>query len=91
MVSKNNSMDPLRSEILNLIQYISRMREEVARVSQRSDDRTHFESVSQHLEEIVGSTENATNQIVEHIEGVDNVVAKTAFESGCLVVSHGIA
>jgi chemotaxis protein CheZ len=73
MVSKNNSMDPLRSEILNLIQYISRMREEVARVSQRSDDRTHFESVSQHLEEIVGSTENATNQILEHIEGIDNL------------------
>ena len=72
MTNKTGSIDPLRSEILNLIQYITRMREEVARVSQRSDDRTHFESVSQHLEEIVGSTENATNQILEHIEGVDN-------------------
>lgn len=68
-----SSLDPLRSEIINLIQYITRMREEVARVSQRSEDRTHFESVSQHLEEIVGSTEDATHQILENVEGVDNV------------------
>lgn len=73
MTKNNGTTDPLRSEIINLIQYITKMREEVARVSKRSDDRTHFESVSQHLEEIVGSTENATNQILEHIEGIDNV------------------
>jgi hypothetical protein len=43
------SMDLLRSGIVNIIQYITRMREEVDRISQRSKDRTIFESVSEHL------------------------------------------
>jgi hypothetical protein len=41
------------------------------------------------LIEATGSVDIAL--VTGHIEGVDNVVAKTAFESGCLVVSHGIA
>jgi hypothetical protein len=44
-----NNVDLLRSKIVNIIQYITPMREEVARVSQRSEDRTNFESVSEHL------------------------------------------
>jgi hypothetical protein len=51
-----NSMDRLRSKIVIIIQYITQMREEVARVLQRSEDRTHFEFVSEHMEEIVRST-----------------------------------
>ena len=53
-----NSMDRLRSKIVIIIQYITRMREEVSRVLQRSEDRTHFEFVSEHIEEIVGSTKS---------------------------------
>lgn len=64
----------LRSEILNLFQYIQRMRQEIAHVSVRDDDRTHFEAASEHLDAIVESTEVATNGILEQLEGIDELV-----------------
>ncbi|MBL4719912.1 MAG: hypothetical protein JKY20_02115 [Alphaproteobacteria bacterium] len=83
MTKKPETTDALRSEILNLIQYITRMRQEVALVSKRSDDRTHFETVSQHLEEIVGSTESATNTILENVEAI-NTLAESIQASGAM-------
>jgi hypothetical protein len=48
----------------------------VALVSKRSEDRTHFETVSQHLEEIIGSTEDATNTILENVEAINELTEK---------------
>lgn len=64
----------LRSEILNLFQYIQRMRVEIAHVTVKDDNRTPFESASEHLDAIVASTEVATNSILEQLEGIDNIV-----------------
>tara|TARA_R110001606_G_scaffold279334_1_gene427825 strand:- start:32 stop:583 length:552 start_codon:yes stop_codon:yes gene_type:complete len=64
----------LRSEILNLFQYIQRMRQEIAHVSVKDDNRTPFETASEHLDAIVESTEVATNGILEQLEGIDNLV-----------------
>ena len=64
----------LRSEILNLFQYIQRMRVEIAHVTVKDDDRTPFETASEHLDAIVESTEVATNGILEQLEGIDNLV-----------------
>jgi chemotaxis protein CheZ len=64
----------LRSEILNLFQYIQRMRKEIAQMSVRDDDRTHFETASEHLDAIVTHTEDATNGILEQLEGIDALV-----------------
>lgn len=63
----------LRSEILNLFKYIQKMRSEIAQVNSRMDERTHFESASEHLDEIVLSTERATNSILEQLEEIDNI------------------
>ena len=76
MPKSSDTTEALRSEILNLIQYISRMKQEVAMVSKRSEDRTPFETVSQHLEEIIGSTENATNTILENVEAINALTDK---------------
>jgi chemotaxis protein CheZ len=76
MPKNTETTEALRSEILNLIQYISRMRQEVAMVSKRSEERTHFETVSQHLEEIIGSTEDATNTILENVESINELTEK---------------
>jgi hypothetical protein len=65
-----NSMDPLHSKIVNIIQYNTRMRKEVARVSQRSEDRKNFEFVSLHLKRIVRSTENVMSKVLRKIEDI---------------------
>ena len=63
----------LRSEILNLFKYIQKMRSEIAQVNSRMDERTHFESASEHLDEIVMSTERATDNILEQLEEIDDI------------------
>lgn len=65
--------EKLRSEILNLFKYIQKMRTEIAQVNVRMDERTHFQTASDHLDEIVHSTEQATNGILEQLEGIDNI------------------
>lgn len=74
--------DKLRSEILNLFQYIQRMRQEIAHVNSRDDDRTHFETASEHLDAIVESTEVATNGILEQLEDIDGIVDEIRDTSG---------
>ena len=65
--------EKLRSVILNLFKYIQKMREEIAQVHVRMDERTHFKSASKHLDEIVTATEKATNSILENLEEFDSV------------------
>lgn len=66
--------EKLRSEILNLFQYIQRMREEIAQMNSADNDKNRFETVTQHLDAIVQSTEDATNGILQQIEDIDDVV-----------------
>ncbi len=65
--------EKLRSEILNLFQFIQKMREEIVQVHVRMDERTHFESASEYLDEIVAATEKATDSILENLEEIDSV------------------
>lgn len=62
--------DKLRLEILNLFQYVQRLRQEIAGISKRDDDQTAFESMSEQLDAIVGATEKATNTILEAVEAM---------------------
>ena len=64
----------LRSEILNLFQYVQRLRQEIAKISRRDEDQTAFESMSDQLDAIVGATEAATNTILHAIENIGNSV-----------------
>ena len=65
--------EKLRSEILNLFKYIQKMRAEIAQVNMRMDERTHFQTASDHLDEIVSSTEKATHGILEQLEEIDGI------------------
>jgi len=66
--------DKLRSEIVNLLQYIQRLREELASVTYREDEQTTFEVMSDQLDAIVTATEDATNTILHSIEDVGSLV-----------------
>jgi chemotaxis protein CheZ len=60
----------LRQEVLNLFQYIERLRAEVATVSKSEDNTTAFDDMSAQLDAIVKATEDATNSILEASESI---------------------
>ncbi|MEQ8441874.1 MAG: protein phosphatase CheZ [Alphaproteobacteria bacterium] len=64
-----------KSEVVNLVQYIRRFREEVAQMVAADGDQTRFETMSDQLDAIVAATEDATNTILEKMEKVDQHVA----------------
>jgi chemotaxis protein CheZ len=66
----------LQSEVRNLIQYIDRLRQEIAGIAQLNDDETAFEGMADRLDAIVHSTADATDTILSAAEIIDNAVTK---------------
>lgn len=66
----------LHLEVLNLIQYIHRLRKEIAGIAAEQDDQTAFDGMADRLDAIVESTADATDTILGAMEGVDNLVEK---------------
>lgn len=64
----------LKSEIVSLVQYIRRFREEIAQMVAADGDQNRFETMADQLDAIVGATEQATNTILERMEDVDGVI-----------------
>lgn len=60
----------LRQEVLNLFQYIERLRSEVATMSKAEDNATAFDDMSAQLDAIVSATEEATNSILSASESI---------------------
>ena len=66
-------LDPkLRSEILNLFQYVQRLREEIGRIAQKPEDQTRFEKMSDQLDAILISTGEATHTVLEGLEAISS-------------------
>lgn len=70
----------LRSEVVNLFQYIQRLREEVAAMAKPGENGSAFDSMSVQLDAIVSATEDATHAILEATETIDEVAAKLRAE-----------
>jgi len=66
----------LKSEVISLVQYVRRFREEIAQMVASDGDQTRFETMSDQLDAIVGATEQATHTILERMESVDEYVEK---------------
>jgi len=64
----------LQAEVLNLIQYIQRLRSEIAGIAVEKDDVTTFDSMADRLDAIVESTAQATDTILAAMEAVDGCV-----------------
>ena len=64
----------LQAEVLNLIQYIQRLRTEIAGIAQEKDDQTAFDGMADRLDAIVESTAQATDKILAAMEGIDGFV-----------------
>ncbi len=66
----------LQAEVINLIQYIDRLRREIAGIAQLNDDETAFEGMADRLDAIVESTAEATDTILAAVEIIDSAVDK---------------
>ncbi len=66
----------LHSEVRSLIQYITRLREEIAGIAREQDDQTAFDGMADRLDAIVDSTADATNSILTAMEDIDEAVEK---------------
>jgi chemotaxis protein CheZ len=64
----------LKSEIVSLVQYVRRFREEIAQMVASDGDQTRFDTMADQLDAIVGATEEATHSILERMEEIDGVV-----------------
>ena len=64
----------LQAEVLNLIQYIQRLRSEIAGIALEKDDQTNFDSMADRLDAIVESTAQATDTILGSMEAVDGCI-----------------
>ncbi len=79
MAADGNGMMPgldkkLQTEVLNLIQYIQRLRKEIAGIAQEKNDQTAFDGMADRLDAIVESTAQATDTILSAMEGIDEFV-----------------
>ena len=64
----------LQAEVLNLIQYIQRLRQEIAGIASDKEDQTAFDSMADRLDSIVESTAEATESILSAMEEIDKLV-----------------
>ena len=74
-------LELLQAEILNLFNYIQRVRKEVAAITRSDEGNGRFDNMSDQLDAIVQATEDATNSIMEVVEQntdtIDKIRAKT--------------
>ncbi len=72
----------LQAEVLNLIQYIQRLRKEIAGIAQEKDDQTAFDGMTDRLDAIVESTAQATDTILAAMEEINGFVEQLRAHPG---------
>lgn len=77
----------LYAEIEALARYIDGAKAEIAEIRPDEIRDEHLPAATDELEEIVGATENATNQILESVESVEEVAEKVDSESADKIMS----
>lgn len=62
------NQEALRNELVGLLSYINRVREEIAKMSRPADEDHQFETMSEQLDAVVKTTDEASNTIMECAE-----------------------
>lgn len=75
-VDGQDEAEALKHELIGLFHYIRRVRQEIAAIYRPADDDNQFDSMADQLDAIVGTTEEATNTIMEAMENNNEIVAK---------------
>lgn len=69
-------MDQLKREITGLMNYIRRVRQEIAAIDRPEDEANQFNSMGEQLDAIVQATEKATSDIMQAMDDNEAVVGK---------------
>ncbi|MDH5489210.1 MAG: protein phosphatase CheZ [Rhodospirillaceae bacterium] len=66
--------DALRNELMGLLSYINRVREEIAKMSRPADEEHQFETMSEQLDAVVKATDEASNTIMASAEKNETLI-----------------
>ncbi len=75
-VAGQTDAEALKRELVGLFHYIRRVRREIAAIYRPADGDHQFDGMADQLDAIVGSTEEATNTIMEAMEHNDELLAR---------------
>ena len=67
-MSEGIGLIELRKELVGLMEYVTRVRQEIAAIDRPAEEEHAFESMSDQLDAIVKATEGATHTIMEAVE-----------------------
>lgn len=68
--------ESLHKELMGLLKYISRVRQEIASISRPADEDNQFETMSDQLDAVIKATDEASNTIMACAESNEEVIAK---------------
>ncbi|MDH5188483.1 MAG: protein phosphatase CheZ [Rhodospirillaceae bacterium] len=68
------NQESLRNELVGLLSYINRVREEIAKMSRPADEEHQFETMSEQLDAVVKTTDEASNTIMASAEKNETLV-----------------
>lgn len=66
--------ETLRKELMGLLKYINRVREEIASISRPADEEHQFETMSDQLDAVIKATDEASNTIMASAESNDDLI-----------------
>lgn len=75
-VARQSDGEALKRELVGLFHYIQRVRQEIAAIYRPANGDHQFDSMADQLDAIVGTTEEATNTIMEAMENNNEIVAR---------------
>ncbi|MFC1674018.1 protein phosphatase CheZ [Pseudomonadota bacterium] len=68
--------EALRTELVGLLGYINRVREEIASISRPADEEHQFETMSDQLDAVIKATDDASNTIMACAESNEEALIK---------------
>lgn len=75
-MDRDQQLDSLKAEILRLFELIQKIKQEIASIKHPKASTDHFNTVADQLNAIVGTTEMATQDIMEATEAIQNAAAE---------------
>ena len=75
-MDETGAQEDLKAQLTGLLRYIQRVREEIAAISNPSDEEYQFNSMGDQLDAIVAATEKATNTIMAAMERNEEMVGE---------------
>ncbi len=72
----DHESETLRQELMGLLKYINRVREEIASISRPADEDHQFVTMAEQLDAVIRSTDEASNTIMSRAEGNEDIVSQ---------------